>query len=127
MFTPTIMLISLGGSIWNMWRSWDRGGNRLNAGLIFLLVTLIFIFYWYSRYFALRAQDRAIRVEQSFRHYILTGKPLDIRLRMGQIVALRFAEDDEFVGLTQKAIDESLSPKDIKQAIVNWKADHNRA
>jgi hypothetical protein len=45
---------------------------------------------------------------------------------MGQIVALRYAEDSEFVDLCKKAAAEGLKPADIKKAIKNWKADHNR-
>ena len=41
------------------------------------------------------------------------------RLRMGQIVALRFAPDD-------KAATEGLSPKEIKQLIQRWKGDYRR-
>ena len=57
---------------------------------------------------------------------MLTGKPLDSRLRMSQIIALRFAPDDEFLSLTKKAAEENLRSKEIKAAIRNWKADHNR-
>jgi hypothetical protein len=46
---------------------------------------------------------------------------------MGQIIALRFAGDDEFVALAKKAVDENMAPKDIKMAVKNWKADYNRA
>lgn len=42
---------------------------------------------WYARGFALKAQDRAIRAEENFRHFILSGKPFDKNLRMGQIIA----------------------------------------
>jgi len=48
------------------------------------------------------------------------------RLRMGQIVALRFASDDEFVVLAEKAATEGLSPKEIKQLIQRWKGDYRR-
>jgi hypothetical protein len=74
----------------------------------------------------LKAQDRAIRAEESLRHFVLTGKPLDSRLRTGQIVALRFASDAEFPALAQKAAEEGLSSKEIKQSIQNWRADHYR-
>ena len=77
--------------------------------------------------FALRAQDRAIRAEENFRHFILTGKPLPAELKLGQIIALRFAADEEFVGLVGKAIAEKLSVNDIKKAIQQWRADHHRA
>jgi hypothetical protein len=82
---------------------------------------------WYLRIFALKAQDRAIRAEENFRHYLATGKVFPKELRMGQIIALRFASDDEFVALTTKAIAENLSNKEIKGLIKNWKADHDRA
>jgi hypothetical protein len=46
---------------------------------------------------------------------------------MGQIIALRFASDAKCRLLLKKAVDEKLSQKQIKQAIQNWRADHNRA
>lgn len=82
--------------------------------------------FWYARLFALRAQDRAIRAEENFRHYILTGKPLDRQLRMGQIIALRFASDEEFPELAKRAVAEKLSQKEIKMAVKNWRVDYNR-
>ncbi len=84
------------------------------------------LIWWYARVFALRAQDRAIRAEENFRHFILTGKPLDPRLRMSQIIALRFASDAEFIELAKRAIEDNLSYKTIKQEIKNWKPDYNR-
>lgn len=81
---------------------------------------------WYARAFALKAQDRAIRAEENLRHYALTGKLLDNRLSISQIIALRFAVDEEFVALAKKAADENLTNKQIKQAIINWKADWYR-
>jgi hypothetical protein len=57
---------------------------------------------------------------------VLTGKPLDARLRLGQIIALRFASDAEFPALAQKAVEEGLSSKQIKAAIQNWRADYYR-
>jgi Na+/melibiose symporter-like transporter len=97
------------------------------AAVTLLCVSLVLvILYWYARAFALRAQDRAIRAEENFRHYLLTGKPLDSRLRMTQIIALRFAPDEEFPSLAKKAAEENMTMKEIKMAIKNWRADHNR-
>ena len=90
------------------------------------LVIAVVLALWYARSFALRAQDRAIRAEENMRHFIATGKLLDSRLRMSQIIGLRFAGDDEFLDLAKKAIDENLSQKQIKMAVKNWKADNNR-
>ena len=100
--------------------------NHYSAALIVALIILLFIIGWYTRVFALKAQDRAIRAEENLRHFVVTGKLLDSRLRMSQIIALRFASDEEFVALAQKAVAENLSAKDIKQAIQNWKADNYR-
>ena len=99
-------------------------GNLRHASVMLIIISLILvILYWYTRVFALRAQDRAIRAEENFRHFILTGKPLDSRLRMSQIVALRFASDEEFPLLAKKAADEKLVAKEIKSTIKNWRAD----
>jgi hypothetical protein len=56
----------------------------------------------------------------------MTGKTLPTELKMGQIIALRFASDSEFLSLLEKAIRENLSNKEIKLAIQNWKADYDR-
>jgi FlaA1/EpsC-like NDP-sugar epimerase len=97
-----------------------------SASLILVLTLLVISAFFHARIFALKAQNRAIRAEENLRHFILTGKPLDTHLSMGQIVALRFASDAEFPGLARKAIAESLSNSAIKQAIQNWRADYNR-
>ena len=81
---------------------------------------------WFTRTFALKAQDRAIRAEENLRYYVLTGKLLPSSLRVGQIVALRFAPDAEFPALAEKAATNNLSGKEIKQSIQNWKADFYR-
>ncbi|MFY8007778.1 MAG: DUF6526 family protein, partial [Sediminibacterium sp.] len=60
------------------------------------------------------------------RHYIMTGKALPSDLRMSQILALRFASDEEFLSLIERALREKLSAKDIKQAIQNWRGDYHR-
>ena len=122
---PLIMLSLLIGSIINLVQSGHS--NRYSASLIVVIAVLFIGFYWYTRWFALRAQDRAIRAEENFRHFILTGKPLDARLRMGQIIALRFASDEEMPALAKRAVEEKMLQKEIKQAIKNWKPDYNRA
>ena len=123
--TTLAILFVLTGSIITFIHS---DGNLRHASIMLIVISLVLaILFWYSRVFALKAQDRAIRAEENFRHFILTGKPFDKRLRMSQIVALRFASDEEFSLLAKKAIDENLSSREIKKSIKNWKADHYRA
>ncbi|GJQ33970.1 MAG: hypothetical protein HBSAPP04_28090 [Ignavibacteriaceae bacterium] len=90
------------------------------------LVAANLIIYLLMRSFPLKAQDRAIRAEENFRHYLLTGKTLNPELKVPQIVALRFAPDEEFVALAERAVKENMKPDDIKKAIKNWKADYYR-
>lgn len=100
--------------------------NKYLASLLVLTSFIFVLVAWYLRTFALKAQDRAIRAEESLRYYVLTGKLFPSALRMQQIIALRFASDAEFVALVDKAINEKLSNKDIKLAIQNWRADWYR-
>lgn len=125
--TPLIILVILVMSIINLVHT-DMHMHDLHMWLpIILIPVVMLILWWYTRVFALMAQDRAIRAEENFRHFILTGKPLDGQLRMSQIIALRFASDAEMPALAKRALQENLSQKQIKEAIQNWKEDHNRA
>ena len=45
---------------------------------------------------------------------------------MSQIIGLRFASDQEYLALCERAIKENLSQKEIKMAIADWQADHDR-
>ena len=101
-------------------------GHAYPATLSILTAWVFIVMMWYTRQFPLRAQDRAIRAEENLRHYVLTGKLLPAELRMGQIIALRFAPDEEFLPLIDRAIKEGLSQKEIKMAIKNWKPDYYR-
>lgn len=121
---PAMLLALLIGSIVNLVNS--DAHTHYSAALIVVIIVVLIGFYWYIRWFALRAQDRAIRAEENFRYYILTGQPMDLQLRMRQIIALRFASDEELPGLAKRAVDEKLSSKSIKQSIKNWKPDYNR-
>ena len=103
-------------------------GEWLYSGLMPVLVSIVLLLlFWYARQFSLKAQDRAIRAEENLRHYVLAGKLFDPRLTMSQIAALRFAPDEEYIPLMEKAINEHMKADDIKKAIKNWKADHHRA
>jgi hypothetical protein len=114
----------LGGSINYLLKS--SAENKYLAALLVLTSVVFILIAWFTRIFALKAQDRAIRAEENLRHYVLTGKLLPSSLRVGQIVALRFAPDAEFPALVEKAATGNLSGKEIKESIQNWKADFYR-
>jgi hypothetical protein len=79
-----------------------------------------------SRRFALRLQDRIIRLEMQTRLARL-GRDSDlVRLTTPQIVALRFASDAELPALLQRAMAENMSPDQIKRAVTNWQGDYMR-
>jgi hypothetical protein len=124
-FASTAMAALLIGSIINLVNT--KGEGRLAAILLLIISIILPILWWYARAFSLRAQDRAIRAEENLRYFILTGKPVDKKLGLGQIIALRFAGDDELPGLAKKTVEENLSQKQIKELIRNWRADHHRA
>ena len=123
--TAFAMIALLIGSIVNLATSAKE--NLYSASLITLISVIFLFMFWYTRTFALRAQDRAIRSEENFRYFILTGKPLPAGIKMSQVIALRFAPDAEMAELVARAVSENLTSKEIKQAIKNWKADHHRA
>jgi hypothetical protein len=87
---------------------------------------IVLSLFFHCRLFALKAQDRAIRAEENFRHFMLTKRTLDSRLTMSQMIALRFASDEEFPALAQKAADQKMKSVDIKKAIKNWRGDYYR-
>lgn len=123
-YTYGLLLCVIIGSIVNIIKS--SAENKYSAWLIFALSITVGLIGYFARAFALKAQDRVIRAEENFRHYLLTGKPLPKDLRLRQIIALRFASDEEFVQLVQKALDEKLDTKTIKEMIKVWKADYSR-
>jgi hypothetical protein len=122
--TFTLLFALLGGSINYLLRATTE--NKYLASLVVLVAIIFVCLAWYARGFALKAQDRAIRAEESLRYFIMTGKAMPKELIMPQIIALRFASDAEYLALVERAIKEGLTNKEIKLAIKNWKADFDR-
>lgn len=115
------MLALLFGAISNLIRT--SGDNLYLASLVVLIAAIFLIMAWYVRSFPLKAQDRAIKAEENLRYYVMTGKLFPKELTVAQIIALRFAGDEEFVPLVEKALKENLTSKEIKMLIKNWRAD----
>jgi hypothetical protein len=126
LIAAVLLVAILIGSIRNLVQSFDDEHRLYNAALIVGLTITLVIVYWYARAFALRAQDRVIMLEEKLRHQQLTGKPLNPKLRPGQIIALRFAGDAELPALAERAATENLPSKSIKEAIQHWRADNYR-
>lgn len=96
------------------------------TGLLVLAFFLIAIIAVMARMFALKAQDRAARAEENLRYYMLAGSALPNELSISQILALRFAGDEEFLTLVDQAVNNKLSPNEIKKSIKNWRGDYHR-
>jgi len=122
---PLLVLTLIGSGV-NLYASWGDHQRIYSASLIVVLTICVLILMFLCRIFALKAQDRAIRAEENLRHFVLAGKLLDPRLTIRQIVALRFASDDEFVALAKQAAEKNLAADVIKQAVKKWRADTYR-
>ena len=121
-----ILLLTFIGSCVNLYKSWGDHSRIYSASLITVLTLCVMFLALFARMFALKAQDRAIRAEEQLRHYVLTGRLLDPRVTVRQVIGLRFAPDDEFVALARRAADEGLSEDEIKRAVKSWRADTYR-
>ena len=121
-----LLVLTFIGSLVNLYESLGDHQRQYSASLIVVLTFCVLLLFFFCRIFALKAQDRAIRAEENLRHFVLTGKLLDSRLTMRQIIGLRFAPDDEFVELARRAAQGGLTENAIKQAVKNWRADTYR-
>jgi hypothetical protein len=101
----------------------------INAWPVLVAIALAIGISW-SRFMPLRAQDRIIRLEERTRLERLL--PADLRGRIGelterQLIAIRFAPDNEVPDITRRALNGELkSPGEIKRAIKDWRGDYFR-
>ena len=124
--TP-LTLVILG---WTIVRSDFSSLESTSESVYQLLISFVLVLFpMLARLYALKLQNRIILNEMRNRYFHLTGLPFTEKenlLKLGQIIALRFASDGELLELMEKSIEKGLSPKEIKLQIKNWKGDYRR-
>ncbi len=103
-----------------------RHFRRLDAWILLLMGILFLLAVILIRTNALRVQDRLIRLEERLRLQALLPVAMSPRigeLTESQLIALRFASDSELPSLVEKVLAANMGSKDIKKAIVTWRAD----
>jgi uncharacterized protein DUF6526 len=102
----------------------------VDAVVAVLTAIALLLLFFYTRQFALTVQDRVIRLEERLRLARLCpdlGPRLE-ELRPGQLIALRFASDEELPALVRRVLDEHITDRNvIKKAIRRWRPDEMRA
>jgi hypothetical protein len=116
---------------WAVWRLFSGSLPMADRGMAVLLAVALLLLAWYTRIFPLRVQDRLIRLEERLRLTQILPPDLAPRideLSTGQLLALRFASDQEVSELTRKVLDEKIREREeIKKLIRQWRPDHRRA
>lgn len=116
--------------VWTIWRADFSTSELTESSLYHILLGIIVVLVpFLARIYALKLQNRIILSEMRMRYFQLTGKfldPLEAKLKLSQLIALRFASDEELISLMEKAASTKMSPQEIKKAIQNWKGDYRR-
>jgi uncharacterized membrane protein YciS (DUF1049 family) len=126
-FVLPVLALNFGWSIY----AWKQANFAMGGLVSVLLGAALIRLAVYARTFALRVQDRVIRLEEKIRYERLL--PADLKPRIGdftvnQIVSLRFASDEELPALARKVLQEKLDDRRaIKQLVQSWRPDYLRA
>lgn len=123
-FVLPVLLVNIFVVAYFYFRSPGLGG----AWIVLVSVALL-LFASRTRSFVTHLQDRIIRLEERLRLASVLQEPLRSRINEltdSQFIGLRFASDAELTALVQRALDEKLSRREIKKAIVDWRADYAR-
>ena len=116
--------------VWGIRKIFTDELNQLSWILFSISIFLIFyVVFMLRQHYALGNQNRIIRLEFKQRYFEIFGKRSDEveeKLTFGQIAALRFAYDDEFKILLEKALNNNLTGDEIKKSITKWKPDFHR-
>jgi uncharacterized protein DUF6526 len=126
-FVLPVFILNFGWCVFRL----IRPGFSSDGVIHLLTAAALFVFALNARVFALAVQDRVIRMEE--RQRLARLLPEDLRPRIGeltksQLVALRFASDEELPGLARNVLNDKVTDvKAIKQMVKNWRADYMRA
>jgi hypothetical protein len=126
-FILPLLLLNFIFAIYTTVHNWPRYEHTHLWWIVLSFV--LFVMAGISRESSLLVQNRIIRLEERLRLHALL--PAEERAHINelstqQLIALRFASDDELPALFRKTLTHNLEPKAIKKSIVNWRPDHER-
>jgi hypothetical protein len=116
-----VFLVTLVASIWHAFKY-----PSLHSAWVAVIALTLLLLAFQVRLYALKVQDRVIRLEETLRMKHLL--PTDLQARIGelspkQFVGLRFADDSELADRTREALDQHLNGEAIKKRIQIWRPD----
>jgi hypothetical protein len=126
-FVAPLLLVNIGFAITATVRHWPDHPHLFPWWIVMSIV--LFVAVGKARGHSLTAQDRIIRLEERLRLAALLPAdelPRTHALTTRQLIALRFASDAELPALVHRTLNENLTPKQIKEAIVTWRPDYLR-
>jgi hypothetical protein len=98
----------------------------LHQAVAFVVAIACVLLAFKVRLYALRVQDRLIRLEETLRMQRLLAADLQPRiheLKPDQMVGLRFASDAELADRVREALAENLNGEAVKKRIQTWRPD----
>ena len=108
----------------------NTGQERVDQIFWTIMSVTLILLALSARLMALKAQDRVIRLEERLRCAQLLSPETALKangLTASQLIALRFASDEEFGSLVERTLSgEFADTKEIKQAIQTWRPDLHR-
>ncbi|NMR34409.1 hypothetical protein HIO71_09340 [Chryseobacterium aquaticum] len=125
-YLPALLVLE-GYGIYKVWNDEDHQLTWILFSIIIFLILYLAIMV--RQHYALGNQNRIVRLEFRQRYFEIFNKRSDEvceKLNFGQIAALRFAYDEEFKELLNKALTENISGDEIKKSIKNWRPDNHR-
>ena len=126
-FIAPVLLLNVIFTIWVAIHTWPQ---HIVVHLWVVLISIVlFVMAGIFRGYALKNQDRLIRLEEQLRLADLIDEDqlaLIDALTVDQYIGLRFASDAEVAALAQRAVTENLTRKQIKEAITTWRPDNHR-